>query len=478
MKILLNEKQFKNIVVLLSENDDKKINVMFVGDSHSDGQGYTWNYDLEKQHPEWNVTHIVKGGKTTEWMLENMLPELTKKHYDLVFILGGTNDVMSPLPIETPINNIQKMVNAVNTQGGKAIVVIGFDSESIMDVNKLRTTKYCDKECLKKFKPKRVEFQRKLESSIQNATIVPPLVGDYTWANDGIHVGGSKHKLLSSTVENYITKENTKPNKKTTISQLLDKYTTIIQGKNRIDTTSPTNEIKLMQILFSIVEGQKNRNFSGVLDSDTITRLKKYQASNDIPETGIFDYQTIYTINNKLSPSLNKGLKSETPKKTISDPGSSTVSANKLVNDLKSFGLTENAAKGLTANAYGESGLNYKAKGDSGTYAKNSVKSINIGGKKYCSFGLWQFNVCGGLGIEFLKKYNTLNGGDMDKIETLFDYNKQLEIMGSKIMKEQSKGDKSVKTWIDWIVDNVERPADRTGAKQKRQNFAKQQGWV
>jgi hypothetical protein len=50
--------------------------------------------------------------------------------------------------------------------------------------------------------------------------------------------------------------------------------------------------------------------------------------------------------------------------------------------------------------------------------------------------------------------------------------------MGSKIMKEQSKGDKSVKTWIDWIVDNVERPADRSGAKQKRQNFAKQQGWI
>jgi hypothetical protein len=89
-----------------------------------------------------------------------------------------------------------------------------------------------------------------------------------------------------------------------------------------------------------------------------------------------------------------------------------------------------------------------------------------------------KFNLCGGLGIEFLKKYNTLNGGDMDKIETLFDYNKQLEIMGSKIMKEQSKGDKSVKTWIDWIVDNVERPADRSGAKQKRQNFAKQQGWI
>jgi hypothetical protein len=347
-----------------------------------------------------------------------------------------------------------------------------------MDVNKLRTTKYCDKECLKKFKPKRVEFQRKLESSIQNATIVPPLVGDYTWANDGIHVGGSKHKLLSSTVENYITKGEVKNQKKSLINQLLDKYTEVIQNKSTIDATSPRKEIKLLQILFSIAEGQKNRNFSGTLDSDTITRLKKYQTTNNLPNTGIFDYQTIYSINNKISPKLNKVLKPEMTKETISDPGSSIVSTSKLVNDLKSFGLTENAAKGLTANAYGESGLNYKAKGDSGSYAKNTTKSIDIGGKKYCSFGLWQFNVCGGLGIEFLKKYNTLNSGNTDKLETLFDYNKQLEIMGSKIMKEQSKGDKSVKTWIDWIVDNVERPADRSGAKQKRQNFAKQQGWI
>ena len=88
MKILVSENQFKFLFNLITENDDRvKENVMFVGDSLSAGKGATWNYLLEKSHPEWNVTHVVEGGKRTDWMLNNMLPKLKEKKYDWKYFL-------------------------------------------------------------------------------------------------------------------------------------------------------------------------------------------------------------------------------------------------------------------------------------------------------------------------------------------------------------------------------------------------------
>ena len=209
----------------------------------------------------------------------------------------------------------------------------------------------------------------------------------------------------------------------------------------------------------------------------------------------IFDY-----INSEMNygdelfvKSLVKTINNICPN-TVTDKGNQILLANKsiyvgggidkvgpinLLNDLKSYGLSDNAAKGVVANAFGESGFNVKAKGDSGRYGEGSNRSINIDGKKYCSFGLWQYNICGGMGVSFLKNYNVNadTSSDEEKLRILFDYNKQVEFMSKRIKEEQINSEKDVRTWIDWIVDNVERPSDRTSAKIKRQEFAKQQGW-
>ena len=56
------------------------------------------------------------------------------------------------------------------------------------------------------------------------------------------------------------------------------------------------------------------------------------------------------------------------------------------------------------------------------------------------------------------------------------DFDAELNLQ-SKNTLAKINSEKDVRTWIDWIVDNVERPSDRTSAKIKRQEFAKQQGW-
>ena len=71
MKIVISEEQLKTLVHLIKE-DNGKINVMFVGDSHSAGPEWTWNYLIAKDHPEWDVTQLAVEGMSTKWMLQNL----------------------------------------------------------------------------------------------------------------------------------------------------------------------------------------------------------------------------------------------------------------------------------------------------------------------------------------------------------------------------------------------------------------------
>lgn len=134
----------------------------------------------------------------------------------------------------------------------------------------------------------------------------------------------------------------------------------------------------------------------------------------------------------------------------------------------------ESISFALVANAYGESNFNCSATGDGGDYAQKKKESIRVGKKKFCSFGLWQFNICGGLGIKYLKSHSHENKTPKEKLELLADCNKQIEFMCSHI-KEKTKDiktEKSVKEWVEWIVYNVERPTDKVGATKKRQSWA------
>ena len=285
MKILVSENQFKFLVNLITENDDRvKENVMFVGDSLSAGKGATWNYLLEKSHPEWNVTHVVEGGKRTDWMLNNMLPKLKEKKYDKVFIYGGTNDAFSiGISLSSAVSNIQKMVDAVNKQGGQAYVFLGYEAGSVMVDKHLKPTTYkgkiiCDIPCMKKARERMIQLQKDLSSQISGAIIIPTISGDDTWApGDGTHVGPGPHRKMKDHVSKYIT-----DNKKTTSSDTkndnnLDNdvsrkffydYFDFLKLKKVVNKESDEKDIKRLQIILAMATGEK-LDLNGKLDTKT-----------------------------------------------------------------------------------------------------------------------------------------------------------------------------------------------------------------
>ena len=143
----------------------------------------------------------------------------------------------------------------------------------------------------------------------------------------------------------------------------------------------------------------------------------------------------------------------------------------KKINDIID---NKKLALALVANSFGESRFKCTAKGDGGNYAQSSDKSLKVGGKKYCSFGLWQFNICGGLGISYLKEHDLENGSPEEKLKLLMDCNKQVEFMVKHVIEKTKSVSKkkNVNDWVEWIVYNIERPSDKSGATSRRANWA------
>ncbi len=173
--------------------------------------------------------------------------------------------------------------------------------------------------------------------------------------------------------------------------------------------------------------------------------------------------------------------------------------ANKLYKDILGNLPNQNLAKAMVANAKGESNLNVKTAGDganpscpnTGSYEQAGCYACETPGKRAraivvpgiqqctncgcCSFGLWQYNLCGGLGDRFLEQYGNPSN-KQEQLNIVHDYQKNIDFMVSYLQKtypSEITQQRTVDEWVDWFVRNVERPAEASREIAKRQGFAR-----
>jgi len=205
----------------------------------------------------------------------------------------------------------------------------------------------------------------------------------------------------------------------------------------------------------------------------TESQLKRLIEQETEPPVDDFMKLLFDKVRKRLGKSTNPdndggGTSNSEDKSNFRVTGSTNTDGTDLFNKLKTyFPSTPNDSliAALVANAKEESNFKCDAKGDRGISTKRGSKYKPVDG--YCSFGLWQFNICGGLGISLLDTY----GGDMS---VLSDCDRQITFMANHI-KEKYSGyneNHTIGWWIDWIVDNVERPANKERAKRKRREWA------
>tara|TARA_B100000131_G_scaffold318312_1_gene361946 strand:+ start:834 stop:1736 length:903 start_codon:yes stop_codon:yes gene_type:complete len=168
----------------------------------------------------------------------------------------------------------------------------------------------------------------------------------------------------------------------------------------------------------------------------------------------------------------------------VSAPASTgRVSEGKLYSDLMAGIGNSNLCIAMVANAIGESGMYPNINGDCGEYAENRGIDTSLYPNVFkkpdrgrcCSFGLWQYNICGGLGISLLEHYGaSKDSPDEEKFPIITSYTKQVEFMIQHVKGEFDTTDpKTIDEWVRLFVYRVERPADMAGATIRRQEIAR-----
>lgn len=200
-----------------SKNKNPK-KILIAGDSqvaiqNASGSKITYTYpnilksELEPQGYEIDVVAI--GGKTTDWIKENLKKKLTEKKYDRVYIHGGGNDVNNAsITLEKTLSNFQSMVDAINENGADAFVVLGYKIEGtdgkFGNYNIMSLTKYLNKkEDWIPYIEKRKELQKRLPNEVSGSSFVP-IYDLQQNTNDGVHPNGEGHKIVASKIKESI----------------------------------------------------------------------------------------------------------------------------------------------------------------------------------------------------------------------------------------------------------------------------------
>lgn len=167
----------------------------------------------------------------------------------------------------------------------------------------------------------------------------------------------------------------------------------------------------------------------------------------------------------------------------------SNAALNQFLYKLKGSGFfngfSDNFLLGLAANAWAESAFDPKAAGDPrDSTAGGSANAIfaEYKGRKtnWCSFGYWQLNVCpsDGQGSVFIKYFNLDSSDKQEKLDALWNENKQFEFVADqmKIMFRKEHKDPNITPFeaAKIITIKFENPQDRENKAIQRGNLAEE----
>jgi len=164
---------------------------LFIGDSHTSAYGWGWQDMLCNQTGMICINTAV-GGKTTIWMV-SVMEKYKYKEFDYCFIYGGANDAAnSSIPVKRVIQNIQRMVDTAHVFNMIPVVIIGTDPRITFTSRDYKYRNYVSK---------KVEIQKYLQDSINNAIIVDTRFIPRSDCADWIcHMKRSGHKKTADEV--------------------------------------------------------------------------------------------------------------------------------------------------------------------------------------------------------------------------------------------------------------------------------------
>jgi len=157
----------------------------------------------------YEIDVVAIGGKTTDWIKDNLEKKLAEKKYDRVYLHGGGNDTSNAsIPLERTLSNFQSMVNTINQSGADPFVVLGYKIEGVNgrfgNHNIMPLTIYLSRQAdWIPYVEKRKELQRRLSSEIKETNFVP-IYDLQQKTSDGIHPNAEGHRIVAQKIKNSI----------------------------------------------------------------------------------------------------------------------------------------------------------------------------------------------------------------------------------------------------------------------------------
>lgn len=289
MKIIISERQLRRLI----ESKDSP-SILIIGDSHSVDAGFTYSSLLKKNFE--NVVIGAVGGKRTSWMKTELSKQLSNQKFDKVIIWGGANDMFSNVSISEALSNIQQMVDMVNSQGGTAYVIIGFNQTIFSVKGKFKGTKYATPEQMDKMREKYIDFQKQLPSSISNAIIIPVFEIDNSHTSDNAHGNSTAHikiyQIIKSALgENVITKQSDTEKESDLIMDLTkfsengDTLESQKKGERNYDKNVENVQMALQFLGYSLPEW----GIDGKFGPETKRAVEKFQEEKNLDINGEVD---------------------------------------------------------------------------------------------------------------------------------------------------------------------------------------------
>ncbi len=180
----------------VNKNGDGKIkSILFIGDSNTVAN-YSYADQLKKMYPNLKIKKIAKVSQKTDWMKNQLANELNSNSYDLVSILGGSNDIYALGKNDAAKKNLNEMYDLVHSKGAKVLAITPPNKDFYVNETDQKQKSLFDL----------VDWMRD-NKKIDYLVNFHKLTGDkkYFSAGDGyLHANSSAHKLLTDDVKQKV----------------------------------------------------------------------------------------------------------------------------------------------------------------------------------------------------------------------------------------------------------------------------------
>lgn len=105
-----------------SINSKKIKSILFIGDSNTVAN-YSYADQLKKQFPDLIIKKIAKVGEKTDWMKSELEKELKNNKYDIVAVLGGSNDIYAGRKLDSTKGDLNTIYNLIHSKGSKVLAI-------------------------------------------------------------------------------------------------------------------------------------------------------------------------------------------------------------------------------------------------------------------------------------------------------------------------------------------------------------------